>query len=133
MKHKRSYPTLEASPALIAAAGALAIAIFLVDAATSLDMAVAMLYVVVVLIAANILDRRGALLVAASCLALTVVAYLLAHGLTVTTALGRCLMSLSAIGITAFLALKNQAATMGHWFGHCLTENRPDRKKPSGV
>ena len=112
MKHKRSYPTLEASPALIAAAGVFAIVIFLVDAATSLDMAVAVLYVVVVLIAANILDRRGALLVAASCLALTVVAYLLAHGLTVTTALGRCLMSLSAIGITAFLALKNQAATM---------------------
>ncbi len=94
-------------------AGALAIAIFVVDAITPLDMAVAVLYVVVVLMAANALDRRGVLLVTAGCLALTVVAYPLAHGLTMTMALGRCLMSVSAIAITAFLALKNQAADIG--------------------
>jgi PAS domain S-box-containing protein len=88
------------------------VAIFIVDVITPLDIAVAVLYVVVVLMAANALDRRGVLLVSAGCLALTVVAYLMAHGLTMTTALGRCLMSLSAIGITAFLALKNQAANM---------------------
>lgn len=113
MQQKPSCPPSDSSPIVAITAGALAIAIFVVDAITPLDIAVAVLYVVVVLMAANALDRRGVLLVSAGCLALTVVAYLLAHGLTMTTALGRCLMSLSAIGITAFLALKNQAANMG--------------------
>jgi PAS domain S-box-containing protein len=96
---------------MLIAVGALALAIFVVDAFTPLDMAVAVLYVVVVLVAGNVLDRRGLLLVAAGCLVLTVVAYFVGHGLTATTALGRCLMSVSAIGITAFLTLKNQAAS----------------------
>jgi two-component system sensor kinase FixL len=100
------------SPVLPITAGALAVAIFVVDAITPLDIAVAVLYVVVVLMAANFLDRRGLVLVSATCLALTVVAYLVAHGLTMTTALGRCLMSVSAIGITTFLALQNQSASM---------------------
>jgi two-component system sensor kinase FixL len=113
MQHKRSYPTFDSSRLLPVTAGALAVVIFLVDAITPLDMAVAVLYVVVVLIAANLLDRPGVLLVSAACLALTVVAYLMAHGLTMTTALGRCVMSVAAIGITTFLALKNQAANMG--------------------
>ena len=113
MNDQRSYPTLDTSRLLRVAAGALAVAIFLVDAITPLDIAVAVLYVVVVLIAANLLDRRGVLLVSAACLVLTVVAYLMAHGLTMTSALGRCVMSVSAIGITTFLALKNQAAGTG--------------------
>jgi PAS domain S-box-containing protein len=113
MRHKRSYPTPEISPLVPVMAGALAVAIFLVDALTSLDMAVAVLYVVVVLLAANFLDRRGLLLVSAGCAVLTVLAYLLAHGLTTSTAFGRFLMSLAAIGITAFLALRNQSASMG--------------------
>jgi two-component system, LuxR family, sensor kinase FixL len=112
MKHKPSCPTPTSSPLLPVAAGALAVMIFLVDAATSLDMAVAVLYVVVVLMAANFLDRRGLLLLSAGCLTATVLAYLLAHGLTTTTALGRCVMSVAAIAITAFLALKNQTARM---------------------
>jgi PAS domain S-box-containing protein len=113
MEQTPSSPTADKSRILPITAGALAFAIFLVDAVTPLDMAVAVLYVVVVLMAANALDRRGVLLVSAGCLALTVVAYLLAHGLTMTTALGRCVMSVSAIGITTFLALKNQTAAMG--------------------
>jgi PAS domain S-box-containing protein len=101
------------APLLPIAAVALALAIFILDAVTALDMAVAVLYVVVVLMAAKVLDRRGVLLVSAGCLALTLVAYLIAHGLTMTTALGRCLVSVSAIGITTFLALKDQAAAIG--------------------
>jgi PAS domain S-box-containing protein len=88
-------------------------AIFVVDAITPLDVAVAVLYVVVVLLAANFLERRGVLLVAAGCLSLTVVAYLLAHGLSASTALGRGIMSISAISITTFLALRNQTASLG--------------------
>lgn len=59
--------------------------------------------------AANFLQRRGVLLVGLGCMALTVVSYLLSHGLTTDTALVRCLMSLSAIGATTFLAVKIQS------------------------
>ena len=115
MEQKPSCPPSGSSPVLAIAAGALALAlaIFVVDAITALDIAVAVLYVVVVLIAANTLDRRGVLLVSAGCLTLTVAAYLLAHGLTTSTALGRFGMSIAAIGITTFLALKNQSAARG--------------------
>ena len=113
MKQKLSSPTPDSSPLHPLAAAALAVTIFVVDAFTPLDMAVAVLYVVVVLMAANFLDRRGLLLVSAGCLTATVVAYLMAHGLTMTTALGRCVMSVAAIAITAFLALQNQTASMG--------------------
>jgi PAS domain S-box-containing protein len=68
------------------------------------------LYVIVVLIAANFLQRRGVLLVAAACLALTVLSFLLTHGLDTGQPLARCVMSVSAIGATTFLALKNQSA-----------------------
>jgi C4-dicarboxylate-specific signal transduction histidine kinase len=88
------------------AAGAFAIAIFIVDTATTLDIAVAVLYVVVVLTTANFFQRRGVLLAASACMALTVMSFLLSHGLTAGTPLVRCLMSLSAIGATTFLALQ---------------------------
>jgi two-component system, LuxR family, sensor kinase FixL len=94
------------------AAAALAIAIFIVDTVTTLDIAVAVLYVVVVLMATNFLQRRGVLLVGLGCITLTLVSYLLSHGLTADTALVRCLMSLSAIGATTFLAMKNQSTNV---------------------
>jgi two-component system sensor kinase FixL len=99
-----------ASPVLPLIAGAFAIGIFLVDTITPLDIAVGVLYVIVVLIAANFLQRRGVLLVAAACLALTVLSFLLTHGLDTGQSLARCVMSVSAIGATTFLALKNQSA-----------------------
>ena len=110
MQDKSPFPASARSSLLAVAAGAFAIAIFIVDTVTTLDVAVAVLYVVVVLMAANFLQRRGVLLVGLGCMALTVVSYLLQHGLTADTALGRCLMSLSAIGATTFLVLKNQSA-----------------------
>ena len=62
-------------------AGLFAIAVFVVDTVTPLDIAVAVLYVVVVLMAANYFQLRGVLLVAMGCLALTVVSFLVSHGL----------------------------------------------------
>jgi PAS domain S-box-containing protein len=97
-------------PPLIAAA--IAVVIFIIDTVTYLDIAIAVLYVVVVLTAANFLQRRGVLLVAAGCLSLTILSYLLSHGFVAGTALARCLVSLAAISITTFLALKNQAANL---------------------
>jgi PAS domain S-box-containing protein len=98
------------SPVVPVVAGALAVGIFLVDTLTTLDTAIAVLYVVVVLLAANVMGRRGVLLVSSGCMALTVLSYLLSHGPSADTALVRCLVSLAAIGATAFLALKNQSA-----------------------
>lgn len=97
---------------LRAVAALLAVAILLVDVLTPLEGAVAVLYVVVVLIAART-GRRSDILVAAGVgLGFTVAAYLASHG---TAPVGspslRALVSLAAIAITAALALANRAAT----------------------
>jgi PAS domain S-box-containing protein len=92
-------------------AGAIGIGIFLTDTFTTLDIAIAVLYAVVVLVASNFLRRRGVILVATLCAALTVLGYLVSHGLSTDTALLRCLVSLFAIWIATLLALRNQAAT----------------------
>jgi PAS domain S-box-containing protein len=93
-------------------AGAFALGIFAFDTATTLDIAIAVLYVVVVLLSANFLQWRGVLIVASGCMVLTVLAYVLSHPIEADTALVRVLVSLSAIAATAFLALKNQSANM---------------------
>lgn len=112
MVHQSMSSVAATSPKLLIAAAAFAIAIFAVDTFTLLDIAVAVLYVVVVLMAANAFQRRGVLLVSAGCLVLTVSSFLLSHGFSANTALIRCLVSLSAIVIITFLALKNQSATI---------------------
>src|SRR5262245_30815067 len=91
-------------------AGLFAIVIFVIDTVVPLDIAIAVLYVVVVLIASNIYQRRGLLVAAAACMALTLLSYFIVHEPEADSALVRCLMSLAAIGATTFLALRNQAA-----------------------
>jgi two-component system sensor kinase FixL len=110
MKDEPASAALAASPVLPVLAGVFAIAIFTLDTATPFDIAIAVLYVVVVLMAANFCQRRGVMLVAAGCLGLTLTSYLFQHQIAADTALVRFLMSASAIGATTFLALKNQAA-----------------------
>src|SRR4051812_12133146 len=99
---------------LLVAAG-LAIAIFFLDTFSPLDIAIAVLYVVVVLIAGSVLQSRGEVLaVSAFCLALTVSAYVVQHGVTtIDNAFLRCLVSVAAICITTVLALRTQSAAMG--------------------
>lgn len=103
-----------ASPLLsTVVAAVLALGIFAVDTFTTFRGAIAVLYVVVVLMAANLFKRRGLLLVSAGCLALTIASFSISHGFAAGgDALVRCLMSLSAIGITTILALANQSTTM---------------------
>jgi two-component system, LuxR family, sensor kinase FixL len=91
-------------------AGLFAFGIFVVDTFIPSDIAIAVLYVVVVLIASNIYQRRGLLVVAAACMGLTLLSYFIVHTPEADSALVRCLMSLAAIGATTFLALRNQAA-----------------------
>ncbi|MRT28723.1 hypothetical protein FYB76_07925 [Herbaspirillum sp. CAH-3] len=105
------YRTIR-SPAVPAAAAALTVAIFSVDALTSLDVAIAVLYVAVVLMSVWIWPRRGVIGVMLFCMALTLLAFVLSHDvLRDDAALARCLVSLAAIAITGFLAVKGQDAT----------------------
>jgi class 3 adenylate cyclase len=92
-------------------AGALAIGIFIFDTFSPLEFAVAVLYVLVVLIAGTGLRRRGVLMTAGACVALTVLSFHLVHGWHLRgTAPIRCVMSLAAISVTTFLALANLTA-----------------------
>ena len=89
----------------------LAVGIFVVDTLSPLQFAVAVLYAVVVLIAATYLGRRGVLIAATGCVALTLLSLVLVHGLGFRdTAPIRAVVSLAAIGITTSLVMKNLSA-----------------------
>ena len=86
-------------------------AIFIADTITSLQIAVAVLYVIVVLMAAEMFSKRGVIAVGALCIVLTLTAFFMSHGATLhSSAFARCLISLAAIAITTVLALKSQTA-----------------------
>src|ERR1700729_4051998 len=111
MKQSRSRGNAP-SMALPIATAAAAIAVFIADTVTDVDIAYVVLYVVVVLMAARFLSARGVMLVTAGCVGLTVVSYLL------TATCGRpfegivnALISLGAILLTAVLAMQAQKAT----------------------
>lgn len=106
------YPFRENPVVMRAMALVLGSAIFVVDTFTPLEGAVAVLYVLVVLIAA----RSGLtddLFIASACVVmLTVVAYLWSHGPAPTSSsLMRAGVSLAAIGIASVLAYRNVMAT----------------------
>lgn len=85
--------------------------IFVADTVTSLQIAVAVLYVVVVLMAAELLSKRGLMIVSSLCMILTLTAFFISHSSTLDhSATARCFVSLSAIAITTVLALKSQSA-----------------------
>lgn len=97
---------------LRSSSAALALAVFLVDVLTPLEGAVAVLYVVAILLAARTSRRNDILIAAASCVILTITAYVLSHDLkAIASPALRALVSLAAIVITAVLAVENQAAT----------------------
>jgi two-component system sensor kinase FixL len=83
-----------------------AVAIFVVDTFTPLGIAVAVLYMVVVLMAGRFFQRPGILIVGFACLVLTTLSYLLQHGEGYGPEFVRFLVSLAAISITTFLALR---------------------------
>jgi two-component system, LuxR family, sensor kinase FixL len=90
-------------------AAIVAIGIFIIDTVTPLDIAVAVLYVAVVLLAMDFAGRTGILIVAGGCAALTVLSYAITHANDPTTGpFLRCLISLVAIAITGALAARHQ-------------------------
>lgn len=81
-------------------AGVLAIAIFLFDTITPFDIAVAVLYVAVVLMSINARWRHGVVIASLVCAALTILSFVITHGVSGDgEAVGRALVSLTAIGI----------------------------------
>lgn len=90
-------------------AAIVAVAIFVVDTVTPLDIAIAVLYVAVVLLAMDFAGQRGILVVAAGCAALTMLSYVITHNHDPASGpFLRGLISLVAIGITAALAARHQ-------------------------
>ena len=88
----------------------MAAGIFALDTATNLEIAVPVLYVAVVLVAVRFLEKRGVVLVSASCVALTVLSYVLTAEGVKQAGLINTGISLLAVGITTFLALKIESA-----------------------
>jgi PAS domain S-box-containing protein len=92
------------------AAAMLAVLIFFIDTFTPAPDAVAVLYVIVVLIAANFCHQRRVLIVGIGCIALTMLAFSIQHGVQYeSAAFARCIVSVFAISFSTFLILKIQA------------------------
>ena len=90
-------------------AAAFAIAVFIGDTVTSLEIAVGVLYVAVVLMAARFLHRRGVVLVSAGCVGLVVLSLILTAQYT-EDGLINTLVCIAAIGIVTILVLQSQSA-----------------------
>ena len=89
----------------------LMIAIFLIDTLTTLEFAVAVLYVIVVLLAARTYRRRDIVVAMAFCIMLTIVSYAHVHGTSrVVLPTLRALVSIAAIIMASVLALQSQRA-----------------------
>lgn len=113
MERESRSRTIATSPVLLITAVAIAAVIFVIDTITELEVAVAVLYVAVVLIAVRIIERRGVLLVSSGCIALTALSAFLSHSDPLrSTGIINCLISIAAIGATTYLGLRNQSAGM---------------------
>lgn len=87
--------------------------IFAIDTFTPFDIAIAVLYAVVVMGSASFLSRQGVMTVSLLCIGLGCASYLIVHGATHHAgATIRLLIAICAITITTFLAMKNQRATL---------------------
>jgi two-component system sensor kinase FixL len=110
MVQEASSPASAGVPVLPVITALLAIGIFAFDTFSTYGMAAAVLYSVVVLLSVKFLQRRGILLVSVGCAALAIFSYVLAHSQDPDPdPFARLLVSLLAIGVTAFLALKNRS------------------------
>ncbi|MBV8133844.1 MAG: PAS domain S-box protein [Alphaproteobacteria bacterium] len=94
-----------ASALLPIATAALAIGICIADILTGVAVALAVLYVAVVLMSARFCRPPGIVLYATGCVSLTVLSYFLSGESAINSAI-----AVAAIGLTTFLALKSQSA-----------------------
>lgn len=88
----------------------LAVAIFVADTVTDLEIAVAVFYVAVVLMSVRFCRKRGVVAVSAACMVLTLVSFLLTLGGSFSAGVINGLISATAIAITTGLVLKMENA-----------------------
>ena len=112
MKDELQYSGASTSSILPVATAALTIGIFVLDTLTDLEIAAAVFYVAVVLISVRFFQKRGVVLVAAACMALTILSFLLTRGSLSASGLINCVISLSAIGASTYLVLQIRSMEM---------------------
>lgn len=88
----------------------LMVVIFIADTITKLEIAVAVFYVAVVLIAAGFLRARGVLVVSAICAFLTLASFVFTQSGAYEAGVINCALSLCAIVITTYLGLTKSSA-----------------------
>ena len=110
MKRLRTAPSLAFGRYILpVATGALAMGIFIVDSITDAPIAVAVLYVAVVLLSDRFCRRRGVLAVGLGCVLLTGVSLPFSTGDTYgVSAISNAFLSVTAIGATTLLVLRNR-------------------------
>jgi PAS domain S-box-containing protein len=113
VEYTATAPTKVRSRALAVIGAVIAIGIFILDTTTPREIALAVLYVGVVLLSARFLQKRGVVFVSLGLMVLTGLSYALSeHDGSPDIALLNCLLSLAAIGVTAFLAVQSQSREM---------------------
>ena len=98
------------SKLLLVVTAVLSAAIFAADTITDLEIAVAVFYVAVVLLSLNFCDARGVVLVSTACMVLTMLSFFLTRTGSPQSGLVNCIISISAIAATTYLALKIESA-----------------------
>jgi PAS domain S-box-containing protein len=93
-----------------AVAVGLAGAILVADVFVRLDIAVSVLYVVVVILAAPALRRRSILVVGVACIGLSIIGFAVNHAEASPASVGRWVVVVAAIGIATVLTARNRAA-----------------------
>ncbi len=110
MRHRRDIASTPGSPLRPIVAVALSVAIFAFDTVTDLEIAVAVLYAVVVLLSLRFCDSRGVMRISLGCMALAALSFLLTPLEWSESGVLNGVISLSAIGATTYLALNIQSA-----------------------
>lgn len=105
----REYDTKHQRYAFGSMAATVAIAVFSVDTFTDIEGAIAVLYVLTLLLAAQVVERQGLIALTAGCIAMTLFSFLLTHGTEPgLQTLLRLLVAIAALGVTAALLLRNE-------------------------
>ena len=110
MARVHDYWAISRRSLLPAVAVSLTAGIFVADTLTDLEIAVAVFYVLVVLLSASFLPRQGVMIVGAACIALTLLSFALTRSGAAFSGLVNCVISICAIAATTYLVLEIETA-----------------------